>query len=100
MAGPPPSPVGPWRAVLDLEGGTLPFTIEVTGRDHALAGRLCNGRRCDPLSAVRLRGDSVVLAMADYDATIAARLAGDSLHGVYRNVGNRGPRLIPFRAAR
>jgi thiol-disulfide isomerase/thioredoxin len=100
MAGARPSPAGPWRAVLDLEGATLPFTIEVTARGDALAGRLCNGRRCDPLSAVRVRGDSVVLEMADYDATIAARLAGDSLRGVYRNVGNRGPRLIPFRAAR
>jgi thiol-disulfide isomerase/thioredoxin len=38
--------------------------------------------------------------MADYAATIAARLAGDSLTGTYRNVGNRGPRVIPFRAAR
>ncbi|HEX3273367.1 MAG TPA: TlpA disulfide reductase family protein [Gemmatimonadales bacterium] len=96
----PSSPAGSWRAVLDLEGGTLPFTVELSGRSGEYAGRLCNGRRCESLSAVRVRGDSVVLEMADYDATIAARLAGDSLHGIYRNVGNRGPRLIPFRAAR
>jgi thiol-disulfide isomerase/thioredoxin len=45
-------------------------------------------------------GDSVVLQIADYAATIAATLAGDSLVGSYRNVGNRGPRTIPFHAAR
>jgi thiol-disulfide isomerase/thioredoxin len=38
--------------------------------------------------------------MADYAAAITARLQGDSLTGAYRNVGNRGPRVIPFRAAR
>jgi thiol-disulfide isomerase/thioredoxin len=42
----------------------------------------------------------VVLEIADYAATISARLEGDSLTGQYRNVGNRGPRLIPFRASR
>jgi thiol-disulfide isomerase/thioredoxin len=38
--------------------------------------------------------------MADYAAAIRARSAGDSLVGIYRNVGNRGPRTIPFRASR
>jgi len=63
-------------------------------------GELCNGSECRPFSAVRPAGDSVVLEMADYAATITARLAGDSLSGEYRNVGNRGPRVIPFRASR
>jgi len=94
------SPNGSWRAVLDLEGGTLPFTLELEPGARGLAGRLCNGRACNSLSAVRMRGDSVVLEIADYAATITARLAGDSLTGAYRNVGNRGPRVIPFRAAR
>ena len=42
----------------------------------------------------------MLLEIADYDATIQARLSGDSLIGAYRNVGNRGPRVIPFRATR
>jgi thiol-disulfide isomerase/thioredoxin len=97
---PPGSPAGPWRATLDLAGGALPFTIEISRQGSGWTGRLCNGRQCQPLSAVRVRGDSVVLEMADYDATIAGRLRGDSLTGTYRNVGNRGPRVIPFRAGR
>jgi thiol-disulfide isomerase/thioredoxin len=96
----PPSPAGSWRAVLDLEGAMLPFGLEISGAAAGLRARLCNGRRCEPLSGVTVRGDSVVLEIADYAATISARLEGDSLTGQYRNVGNRGPRLIPFRASR
>src|SRR4051812_23584070 len=93
-------PAGSWRAALDLAGGMLPFSVEISQAGSGWTGRLCNGTRCQPLSSVRMRGDSLVLEMADYDATISARLRGDSLTGSYRNVGNRGPRVIPFRAAR
>lgn len=44
-------------------------------------------------------GDTVLFEMADYAATIRAVRRGDSLVGAYANVGNRGPRTIPFRAA-
>lgn len=99
--GSPPSPAGSWRAVLDLAGGPLRFGIVIEAeRRGGLRARLCNGSRCDPFSAVRQRGDSLVLEMADYAATITARIAGDSLSGYYHNVGSRGPRSIPFRAAR
>jgi thiol-disulfide isomerase/thioredoxin len=95
-----PSPAGEWKAALDLAGSELRFAISLTASGPALAGTLCNGRACQPLSAVRVDGDSVVLEMADYAATIGAVLRGDSLVGAYRNIGNRGPRVIPFRAAR
>jgi thiol-disulfide isomerase/thioredoxin len=95
-----PSPAGSWRAVLDLAGGQLRFAIRVEGAAPSWRGELCNGRLCQPFSKVRASGDSVVLEMADYAATITASLRGDSLIGAYRNVGNRGPRVIPFRASR
>jgi thiol-disulfide isomerase/thioredoxin len=94
------SPAGEWKAALDLAGGELRFAIGLTGSGPTLAGTLCNGRVCQPLSSVRRVGDRVVLEMADYAATMDAVMRGDSLVGVYRNVGNRGPRVIPFRAAR
>jgi thiol-disulfide isomerase/thioredoxin len=94
------SPAGPWRAVLDLAGGPLPFQLEVARTGAGWSGRLCNGRRCQAFSAVAVQGDTLVLEMADYAASISAELRGDSLTGSYRNVGNRGPRVIPFRAAR
>jgi thiol-disulfide isomerase/thioredoxin len=95
-----PSPEGEWRAALDLAGGELRFGVTLRRRGSAWGGELCNGTKCQPFSAVSLAGDSVVLEMADYAAAITAKLAGDSLTGVYRNVGNRGPRVIPFRASR
>jgi thiol-disulfide isomerase/thioredoxin len=95
-----PSPEGEWRAALDLAGGMLRFGVTLERRGPAWAGQLCNGSKCQPFSMVRLAGDSIVLEMADYAAAITARLSGDSLTGVYRNVGNRGPRVIPFRASR
>jgi thiol-disulfide isomerase/thioredoxin len=94
------SPAGPWRAVLDLAGGTLPFRLQVGRHASGWDGRLCNGDECQAFSAVRINGDSVVLEMADYDATITALLSADSLLGYYHNVGSNGPRTIPFRARR
>ncbi|HSG08652.1 MAG TPA: TlpA disulfide reductase family protein [Longimicrobiales bacterium] len=91
---------GPWRAQLDLAGGPLRFQMELAA-DATPSGTLCNGAQCDAFSAVRaLPGDSVLLEMGDYAAVIRAHVGADSLVGFYRNVGNRGPRTIPFRAGR
>jgi thiol-disulfide isomerase/thioredoxin len=94
-----PSPEGPWRAVLDLAGGPLRFGLEVERLSEGLGGRLCNGTECQAVD-VRLGGDSIIFDISDYAATITAVLQGDSLTGLYRNVGNRGPRTIRFRATR
>jgi thiol-disulfide isomerase/thioredoxin len=95
-----PQPEGSWRAVLDLEGGALPFSIRIVRGGHGWQGELCNGTKCQPFSKVRVAGDSLVLENADYAATMTAALRGDSLVGYYHNVGSNGPRTIPFRAAR
>jgi thiol-disulfide isomerase/thioredoxin len=98
---PEPDPAGAWRGVLDVAGGPLRFALEIERtRQDSLSGRFCNGDRCEPWFAIRASGDSLTFEIADYAATIRARMSGDSLAGVYHNVGNRGPRTIPFRAAR
>jgi thiol-disulfide isomerase/thioredoxin len=94
------SPVGSWRAVLDLAGGALPFRIEIARAGHGWQGKLCNGTACQPFSSVRAQGDSVRLALADYDARVTALIRPDSLIGYYHNIGSNGPRTIPFRATR
>jgi thiol-disulfide isomerase/thioredoxin len=98
LAAPPPD--GARRAALELAGGELRFAVRIEERGGEPRGEICNGSRCQPLSAVRQEGDSLVLEIADYAARITAARRGDSLVGAYRNVGNRGPRTIPFRAAR
>ncbi len=102
LSGASPEPAGQWRAALDLSGGELRFGLSLQRAGAGWRGELCNGSRCEPLSAVRFERDSAALEMADYDAVIVAELrgGGDSLTGEYRNVGSRGPRVIPFRAAR
>ncbi len=96
----PASLRGEWRAVLDLAGGPLPFELRISDSAGRTMARICNGPSCPDQAGVAVRGDSVVLDIADYAATITAGARGDSLIGMYRNVGNRGPRAIPFRASR
>jgi thiol-disulfide isomerase/thioredoxin len=92
---------GPWCAALDLAGGPLPFSLKISRDEQGgLRGQLCNGQKCQGFSQVRVDGDSVVLEIADYAATLKAALRGDSLVGYYYNVGSNGPRTIPFRASR
>lgn len=92
--------VGPWRLSLDLEGAELRSRMEVQRGAAGTEARLCHAAACDPAYPLAQVGDSVVFEVADYAATITLAMRGDSLIGWYRNVGNRGPRTIPFRAAR
>ncbi|MFZ5624599.1 MAG: TlpA disulfide reductase family protein [Gemmatimonadota bacterium] len=95
-----PTPRGMWRAVLDLAGGELRFSLELQPRDGGWKAWIWNGLASSPAYDVRQAGDTLEVDIADYAATITATMSGDSLVGRYRNVGNRGPRTIPFRAAR
>jgi thiol-disulfide isomerase/thioredoxin len=88
---------GNYRAVLDIAGGPLRFGLTLRSDSPSA---LSNGTKSDVLPPFRLVGDSIVIDIPDYAATITARPKGDSLIGFYRNVGNRGPREIPFRAER
>lgn len=93
-------PAGTWRAALDLAGGELRFGVIIDGAVPRLRGRLCNGNQCQPFTTVSQQGDSLVLGLDDYAASIAVVMRGDSLVGRYHNVGRKGPRTIPFRASR
>jgi thiol-disulfide isomerase/thioredoxin len=96
-----PAPLeGRWRAVLDLEGATLPFELRVERTGAGLVATICNGPACETEAGITVRGDEATLDIADFAATITVTRRGDSLAGMYRNVGNRGARAIPFRASR
>ena len=91
---------GVWRGALDLAGATLPFELRIERAGATLRASLCNGTRCDTDAAVVAQRDSVHFDITDYEATIAVVRRGDSLVGIYHNVGRAGPRTIPFRASR
>ena len=91
---------GRWRAVLDVAGGALPFELAVTRQGDTLVASICNGPKCADQAAVSVHGGRVLFDIADYAAAITAERRGDSLVGVYQNVGRNGPRSIPFRASR
>lgn len=99
-ATPQSSMTGRWRAVLDIAGGQLPFELAVTAQNGGLVASICNGPKCADQAAVTVSGGRVLFDIADYAATITAERRGDSLIGVYQNVGRNGPRSIPFRARR
>jgi thiol-disulfide isomerase/thioredoxin len=91
---------GVWRGALDLAGAGLPFELRIRTEAGVLSADLCNGSRCDSRATVLLKRDSIQFDIADYEATISAVRRGDSLIGIYHNVGRNGPRSIPFRASR
>ncbi len=91
---------GRWRAVLDIAGGALPFELSVAREGNGLVASICNGPKCADRAVVTSNSGKVVFDIADYAATITAERKGDSLIGVYQNVGRNGPRSIPFRASR
>lgn len=95
-----PAMTGTWRSVLELAGGSLPFELAVAPKGGKLIARICNGPKCADQATVTITGTTVVFDISDYAATITARRTGDSLVGVYHNVGRNGPRSIPFRASR
>lgn len=95
-----PSLEGRWRAALDLAGGALPFELAIATQSGRLVAEICNGPKCPDRGTVTVTGTSVLIDIADYAATITAEQKGDSLVGVYSNVGRNGPRSIPFRARR
>lgn len=82
-----------WSAQLDLAGGPLYFELK-TGLVRA---EICNFTECAK-ATWKTEGDSVRIAIPDYDAVIVAARRNDSLLGYYHNIGRLGPRTIPFRA--
>ena len=84
-----------------LAGGALPFSLELARRRRTLDRHALQRPR---VPAALGRAASGATAWCSRWPTTTRRFrrgsTGDSLTGTYRNVGNRGPRVIPFRAAR
>ncbi len=75
-----PPAEGTWRAVLDLAGGPLRFALQIE-TFRWLARTTLQWHQVPADRGARIEGDSLVLDIADYAATITAALQGDSLTG-------------------
>lgn len=90
---------GVWRAVLQLPGGELPFTIEFTREQGGRVAYLVNGPDRTRVNEIAVNGDAVTLRMPGFNNRIDATLEGDTLSGTLTMVKPKGKdQQIPFRA--
>lgn len=88
---------GIYRATITLQQQTLPFTFELTKAQDQFTVTLQNAEERLLLDEVRVFEDSLHITLHIFDATIKARVEGDSLNGVFikNSVANY---KLPFKA--
>jgi thiol-disulfide isomerase/thioredoxin len=90
---------GVWRAVLQLPGGELPFTLEFAREQGGRVAYLVNGADRTRVNEIAVDGDAVTLRMPGFNNRIDATLEGDTLTGTLLMVKPKGKdQQIPFRA--
>jgi len=90
---------GVWRAVLQVPGGEVPFSLEFENRQGKPIAILVNGSDRVEVTEVSVEGERVVLRMPGYENRIDAVLQDDRLEGTLTMIKARGnPQLIPFSA--
>jgi len=90
---------GVWRAVLQVPGGELPFSIEFTREHGGRVAYLVNGADRTRVNEIAVNGDAVTLRMPGFNNRIDAQIEGDTLSGTLLMVKPKGKdQSIPFRA--
>lgn len=90
---------GPWRAVIDLPGGALPFQFEVTGASGQWQATVINGQERIPVPEFRLTADELRIAFPAFNTWIEARRHGTGYRGELTLVKRGGKQQkMPFRA--
>lgn len=91
--------IGTWRAVLQLQGQSLPFNLEVAkDASNSVDVYILNAGERLLLDEVSLERDSVKMNLHVFDAQLRAKNFGDSLTGYFELNYSPGYR-IPFKAA-
>lgn len=100
-AQPAAPPTGRWYAILEpVPGLEVGFGLKVQAKGRTLSGALVNGASESPITAVSWDGEALTFDLAQYDATLVARRAGDGLAGTFSRVIPSGRIEAPFRAVR
>ncbi len=90
---------GPWRTVLSVPGGELPFGLDVATEEGRKVAYLVNGDDRVRVTEIEVSGEDVTLRMPGFSHRIEARLDGDSMQGALVQVRRDGEELrVPLLA--
>jgi peroxiredoxin len=78
---PPPDAYGRWRAVFPVQGGDLPFGLEIAREGDTDVAWLVNGPERARVDSVTIDGDRVSMKMPGYPHRLEARLVDGRLEG-------------------
>lgn len=76
-----PDPYGTWRAVFAVEGGDLPFGLEIAREGDTDVAWLVNGPERARVDSVTIEGDRIGMKMPGYPHRLEARLVDGRLEG-------------------
>lgn len=91
-------PSGPWRAVLIIPGGELPFTFIVREEGGKILADILNAEEKLTADHIRRDGDSVFMRMPFFDSEIRAKISGKTMEGNWFNYVRTQKNIIPFKA--
>jgi len=77
-------PLGTYRAVVHVDGGDLPFGLELAREDGAVVAYLVNGPERVRATDVRLDGDTLAIQMPGYQQRIDANWRDGRFEGTLR----------------
>jgi peroxiredoxin len=89
-SGPDDPPLGPYRAVLSVAGGDLPFGLELAREDDALVAWLINGPERVRATDATLDGDRLTIRMPGYPHRLEARFIDARFEGTVQLLRPRG----------
>ncbi|MBU6378985.1 MAG: TlpA family protein disulfide reductase [Gammaproteobacteria bacterium] len=91
--------VGPWRAVLQVPGGELPFGMSVAAKDGKPVVTLVNGPNRVEVTEITVQDDEATMLMPGFENRLVARVDGGRMQGTLTMVKAGGVlQKIPFTA--
>jgi thiol-disulfide isomerase/thioredoxin len=92
---------GKWEGTVDVDGMTIPFRIDISGKGMKLQGAFINGDERVTSTSGRQDHDALVLNFDQYAERILANIEGGQLTGTIEGKFGPEPRsTLPFRAKR
>ena len=94
----PPSIIGSWRFVFDLESSKLPFEAEILDENGVLIYVAKNGDERIRADEFEFRDDSVFIQLPIFNAALIGKLENGVIKGSYFDYSRKDNYSIPFTA--